>query len=205
MGLKVLTLNQRHLMRMGKITEIRWHGRGGQGAVLASRILAKACFLEGKWTQAFPFFGAERRGAPVMAFSRISDEPIKLRSQIYYPDVLVFLDPMFLSMPKAMEGFKESGILVVNTERNPEEIRVEKASKVATVPATSIAVDLGLAVAGLPIPNTVMVGAVIKATGLASLNSAKQAIKELIKGSLLQANERAVEIGYKGTKILSYS
>jgi len=190
---------------MGKITEIRWHGRGGQGAVLASRILAKACFLEGKWTQAFPFFGAERRGAPVMAFSRISDEPIKLRSQIYYPDVLVFLDPMFLSMPKAMEGFKESGILVVNTERNPEEIRVEKASKVATVPATSIAVDLGLAVAGLPIPNTVMVGAVIKATGLASLNSAKQAIKELIKGSLLQANERAVEIGYKGTKILSYS
>jgi len=190
---------------MGKITEIRWHGRGGQGAVLASRILAKACFLEGKWTQAFPFFGAERRGAPVMAFSRISDEPIKLRSQIYYPDVLVFLDPMFLSMPKAMEGFKESGILVVNTERNPEEIRVEKASKVATVPATSIAVDLGLAVAGLPIPNTVMVGAVIKATGLASLNSAKQAIKELIKGSLLQANERAVEIGYNRTKILSYS
>ncbi len=190
---------------MGKITEIRWHGRGGQGAVLASRILAKACFLEGKWTQAFPFFGAERRGAPVMAFSRISDEPIKLRSQIYSPDVLVFLDPLFLSMPKAMEGLKEGGILVVNTERNPEEIRVKKASKVATVPATSIAVDLGLAVAGLPIPNTVMVGAVIKATGLASLNSAKQAIKELIKGSLLQVNERAVEIGYNRTKIRIYS
>jgi len=192
-------------MGMGKITEIRWHGRGGQGAVLASRMLAKACFLEGKWTQAFPFFGAERRGAPVTAFSRISDEPIKLRSQIYSPHVLVFLDPLFLTMPKAMEGFREGGILVVNTERNPEEIMVEKASKVGTVPATSIAVDLGLAVAGLPIPNTVMVGAVIKATSLASLNSAKQAVRELIKGSLLQVNEKAIEIGYNRTRILTYS
>ncbi len=192
-------------MSMRKITEIRWHGRGGQGAVLASRILAKACFLEGKWTQAFPFFGAERRGAPVTAFSRISDEPIKLRSQIYSPDVLVFLDPLFLSIPKAIEGFKEGGILVVNTERNPEDIEVRGASKVATVAATSIAVDLGLAVAGLPVPNTVMVGAVIKATGLASLNSVKQAIKELIKGPLLQVNEKAVEMGYERTKIHTYS
>ncbi len=190
---------------MVKITEIRWHGRGGQGAVLASRILAKACFLEGKWTQAFPFFGAERRGAPVMAFSRISDKPIKLRSQIYSPDVLVFLDPLFLSLPKAMEGFKKGGTLVINTEKDPEEIKIKNASTVATVPATSIAVDLGLAVAGLPIPNTVMVGAVIKTTGLASLNSVKQAIRELIKGHLLQVNEKAVEIGYNRTKIHTYS
>lgn len=189
---------------MGKIIEIRWHGRGGQGAVLASRILAKACFLEGKWTQAFPFFGAERRGAPVMAFSRISDEPIKLRSQIYSPDVLVFLDPMFLSMPSALEGFKEGGILVVNTERAPEEIKMEKASVIATVPATSIAVDLGLAVAGLPIPNTVMVGATIKATNLSSIDNVKQAIRELIKEPLRQLNEKAVELGFKRTKI-SYS
>jgi len=205
MGLKVLTLDQRHLMSMGKIIEIRWHGRGGQGAVLASRILAKACFLERKWTQAFPLFGAERRGAPVMAFSRISDEPIKLRSQIYSPDVLVFLDPLFLSIPKAMEGLKEGGVLVVNTERNPEDIKVMRASKVATVPATSIAVDLGLSVAGLPVPNTVMVGALIRTTGLATLDSAKKAIRELIKGKFLQVNEKAVELGYERTKIHPYS
>ncbi len=188
---------------MAEIIEIRWHGRGGQGAVLASRILAKACFLEGKWTQAFPFFGAERRGAPVTAFSRISREPIKLRSQIYRPDILVFLDPMFLGMPKALEGLKEGGILVANTEKDPKEIGVKGASVVATVPATSIAIKLGLSVAGLPIPNTAMVGALVRTTGIARIESVKKAVKELIKGPLLQTNEKAVELGYENTKILA--
>lgn len=189
---------------MGKTIEVRWHGRGGQGAVLASRILAKACFMEGKWSQAFPFFGAERRGAPVMAFTRISDEPIKLRSQIYSPDILVFLDPMFLELPAAFDGFKPSGTLVANTDRDLREIGVD-AAKVASVPATDIAVELGLSVAGLPIPNTVMVGSLVRSTGLVELRTAKEAIRGLLKEELVRTNERATELGHERTRIYSRS
>ena len=185
---------------MAGIVEIRWHGRGGQGAVLASRILAMACFLEGKWSQAFPFFGAERRGAPVMAFTRVSDRPVRLRSQIYSPDALVFLDPMFLSLPAALDGLKPEGVLVANWSGHPRDIKA-KASKIATVDATDIAVKLGLSVASMTIPNTAMVGSLIKVTGLVDLGSTKGALRELMTEKLVEVNEKALELGYERTQV----
>ena len=189
---------------MGRILEIRWHGRGGQGVVLASRILAKACFLEGKWAQAFPFFGAERRGAPVTAFNRISDRPIRRRSQIYSPDILVFVDPMFLRMPGALSGLKEGGSLIANTHLPPEEVKA-RAALIATVPATDIAVKLKLSVAGLSVPNTVMLGALSRATGIVRLSSLKEAIKGLVREDMLELNRKAMELGYEKVRIYSPS
>jgi ketoisovalerate ferredoxin oxidoreductase, gamma subunit (EC 1.2.7.7)/pyruvate ferredoxin oxidoreductase, gamma subunit (EC 1.2.7.1) len=99
------------------LIEIRWHGRGGQGGVVASRIAAKAAFYEGYYSQAFPFFGAERRGAPVTAFTRISKEEIKLRSQIYEPDIIVIMDPALVRSEDSWKGLKNGGIVVANSEK----------------------------------------------------------------------------------------
>ncbi|RDD53361.1 MAG: pyruvate ferredoxin oxidoreductase [Candidatus Korarchaeota archaeon NZ13-K] len=181
--------------------EIRWHGRGGQGAVIASRIAAGAAFLEGKWSQAFPFFGAERRGAPVTAFTRIGSSPIRLRSQIYEPDVLVLMDPMFLEMEAAWRGVKPSTVVVANTQRNEELLLPARVSKLALVDATAISVDLGLRVAGLPVPNSAMVGALIRATGLFSLESAERAIGRVI-GRAVEKNVEALRRAYERTEVI---
>ncbi|MDK2464368.1 MAG: 2-oxoacid:acceptor oxidoreductase family protein [Candidatus Korarchaeota archaeon] len=184
------------------MVEIRWHGRGGQGVVLASRLLAKAAFYEGKWSQAFPFFGAERRGAPVMAFTRISSRPIRLRSQIYHPDVLVLVDPMFLGSSDVFEGLKAGATVVANTPRDPEELSVpEEVGRVATVDATGLALRLGLKVAGLPVPNTAMVGAVAKATGLAEIGSVESAIRDTLSGRGVEVNLSAAREGFDTVKV----
>ena len=186
-----------------KIIEIRWHGRGGQGAVVASMILAKAAFYEGYWSQAFPFFGAERRGAPIMAFTRLSKEPIKLRSQIYEPDILVVLDPMLVENPLIWRGFKEGGVVVMNTTKAPSEIKFEgKPSKVGTVDATKIAIDLGLVTEGLPKPNTAVVGAFSKVTGLVSLDHVKKAIVDTLGEKIAEPNIKAAELAYDSVKIV---
>jgi len=184
-----------------EVIEIRWHGRGGQGAVIASRIAAGAAFLEGKWSQAFPFFGAERRGAPVTAFTRIGSSPIRLRSQIYEPDVLVLMDPMFLEMEAAWRGVKPSTVVVANTQRNEELLLPARVSKLALVDATAISVDLGLRVAGLPVPNSAMVGALIRATGLFSLESAERAIGRVI-GRAVEKNVEALRRAYERTEVI---
>ncbi len=138
-----------------EIIEVRWHGRGGQGAVTAAELLAKAAYIDGyKDVQAFPFFGAERRGAPVTAFTRISSKKIHLRSQIYNPDVVVVLDPSLLGMVNVLEGLRNGGMLVVNISKQPEELLemgIPPKYKIATVDATKIALDLGLKVAGIPV------------------------------------------------------
>jgi len=108
---------------LGQLIEVRWHGRGGQGAVTAAQILAEAAYLEGyKGVQAFPYFGAERRGAPIMAFTRMSDEEIRIRSQIYNPDFVVVLDSTLLGLIRVDEGLKEGGIIIVNSSKEPYEL-----------------------------------------------------------------------------------
>src|SRR5512139_3269449 len=105
-----------------QMIEIRWHGRGGQGAVTSVELLALAAIEEGKYAQGFPAFGPERRGAPVLAFNRIDDKPIKVRSGIYHPDVVVVLDSSLVKLVNITEGLKPDGILIVNTTKTPQEL-----------------------------------------------------------------------------------
>ncbi|MEM2118446.1 MAG: 2-oxoacid:acceptor oxidoreductase family protein, partial [Candidatus Bathyarchaeia archaeon] len=120
------------------LKEIRIHGRGGQGSVTAAELLAHAAFIEGKWVQAFPYFGAERRGAPVKAFARISDESILIHSQVYNPDYVIVLDPAIYKTVDVTEGLKKDGVIILNTTKHPDETGI-KNYKVATVDATGIA------------------------------------------------------------------
>jgi pyruvate ferredoxin oxidoreductase gamma subunit/2-oxoisovalerate ferredoxin oxidoreductase gamma subunit len=177
------------------LKEVRIHGRGGQGGVTAAEMLARVAFKEGKWVQAFPFFGAERRGAPVKAFARLSDEPILVRSQVYNPDYVVVLDHTLLEVTDVTEGLKPDGIVIINTTRKPEEINI-KGYRVATVDATGIAIELGLLVAGLPVVNTPMIGAFAKATNEVKLESVIEAIKETWGGAAGEKNAKAAELAY---------
>jgi 2-oxoacid:acceptor oxidoreductase gamma subunit (pyruvate/2-ketoisovalerate family) len=178
------------------LREIRIHGRGGQGSVTAAQILAHAAFIEGKWVQAFPYFGAERRGAPVKAFARIDEKPIFVHSQIYNPDYVIVLDPVIYKVVDVTEGLRKDGIVLINTTRNPAEIGM-KGCRVATVDATGIALELNLVVAGAPIVSTSILGAFAKATGEIKLESVLKAIKETWLGSAGEKNARAAELAYE--------
>jgi len=178
------------------LKEIRIHGRGGQGSVTAADVLAHAAFLEGKWVQAIPYFGAERRGAPVKAFARISDEPIRVHSQIYNPDYVIVLDSAIFRFVDVTEGLKKDGTIVMNTTKKPEEMGF-KGHNVATVDATGIALELNLLVAGLPVVNTSILGAFAKATGEVKLASVVKAIKETWSGAAGEKNARAAELAYE--------
>lgn len=161
--------------------EIRFHGRGGQGAVIGGKILATAIFSEGKFVQAFPSFGVERRGAPVTAFVRIDDKRIDLRSQIYTPDHLVVLDPTLLNNPQTFDGFKGKGFILINSKRTPEELaKLPKLSgfNVATVDASGIAVRNRLGSAMSPIVNTAILGAICRITKLCSIEAIMQSVKK---------------------------
>ena len=176
--------------------EVRWHGRGGQGAWTASEILAKAAVHEGKYIQSFPEFGPERMGAPLRAFTRISDEPINMHCAIYTPDVVVVLDPTLLKTIPVTEGLDEDGILVVNTRERPKELRKQldlSGRKVWTVSATDIAVKI----LGRPITNTAMLGAVAHATGIVDLKSLEKVIREEFPLKIAEKNVEVVEEAYK--------
>jgi len=160
--------------------EIRFHGRGGQGSVIASEILSKAVFLEGKDVQSFPFFGVERRGAPVQAYTRIDDKPIRVKTNIYTPDCVVVLDPSLLKSQNVTAGLKEGGYLLINTEKKPEELAIAFKGLMATVDATDIALKLGLGSKSAPIVNTAILGALAKVTGLVRLDSITTAISESV-------------------------
>jgi 2-oxoacid:acceptor oxidoreductase gamma subunit (pyruvate/2-ketoisovalerate family) len=178
------------------LKEIRIHGRGGQGSVTAAELLAHAAFLEGKWVQAIPYFGAERRGAPVKAFARISDEPILAHSQIYSPDYVIVLDPAIHKFVDVTEGLKKNGIIIMNTTKKPEETGLE-GWRIATVDATGIALELNLLVAGLPVVNTAIIGAFAKATDEIKLESVLKAIKGTWLGVAGEKNARAAELAYE--------
>lgn len=149
--------------------EMRFHGRGGQGAVTSAELVAQAAIDTGKYATAFPSFGPERRGAPVVAFARVDDEPIRLRSKVYNPDVVVVLDPSLLEIANPTEGIREDGVLIINSSQQPEVIRKQLAysGKIALVDASLIARE----VLGLPITNTTMVGALLKGADLLSVES----------------------------------
>lgn len=174
--------------------EIRWHGRGGQGAVTSAELLAQAAISEGKYAQAFPSFGPERRGAPVLAFVRISaSKPIKVRAEITKPDVVVVLDPGLLKIVDFTSGLKKDGIVVINTVKSAEQIRKELKidSAIVTVNATKIAREL----LGVPITNTTMVGAVLKATGAVKMESLLEPLKHRF-GRLAEKNIGAMKRAY---------
>jgi 2-oxoacid:acceptor oxidoreductase gamma subunit (pyruvate/2-ketoisovalerate family) len=178
--------------------EIRWHGRGGQGAVTSVEMMALAAIDEGKYAQGFPAFGPERRGAPVMAFNRISDMPIKIRSGIYRPDVVVVLDPSLVNLVPVTDGLKPNGILIVNTSKPAEEIRkvLNYRGTLYTVDATRIA----RGELGVPITNTTMLGAVLKATGVLRLDALKNPLDHRF-GKLAARNMAALKRAYKEVKM----
>jgi len=158
--------------------EIRIHGRGGQGAVIASKLLASAVFREGKHVQSFPSFGVERRGAPVTAFTRIDDQPIRLRCQIYEPDHLVVLDPTLLKAVDVTTGLKAGGWIVINSSRPPASFHLPACYRVATVDASAIAIRHRLGPANAPIVNTAILGAFARVTGLVGLEAILEAVRE---------------------------
>ncbi len=164
------------------MVEIRFHGRGGQGAVKGSDILAIAAFKEGKEVQSFPFFGVERRGAPVTAYTRISNEEIRIHSYIYEPDILVVLDSTLIGAVPITEGLKQNGIVIINTEKKPEDFSFPDVSEphIFTVDCSAIAVKYKLGSKAAPIVNTTILGAVAKVTGLVKLQSIIEAIREKI-------------------------
>ncbi len=157
------------------MVEIRFHGRGGQGAVTSAELTALAAIDEGKFAQAFPSFGPERRGAPVMAFVRVSDERIRTREKVYEPDIVVILDPSLLQIVDVEAGLKEGGMVVLNTTKSFAEVRRETGIKarLALVDATKIATET----MRLPITNTTMLGALLKATDLIPVNALRGPIQ----------------------------
>lgn len=176
--------------------EIRFHGRGGQGAVVASNMLADAAFREGKHVQAFPFFGVERRGAPVSSFTRINDIPIKIRSQVYNPDYVIVLDSTLIDIIDVTSGLKRNGIIIINTDKKPSEFNLS--FKVATIDATSIALDNKLGSKMAPIVNTSILGAFAKVSRVISLESIIMAIEES-DISKKEDNIKAAEMAYQKT------
>jgi len=160
------------------MVEIRFHGRGGQGTVVASKILADAIAKEGNYVQAYPEFGVERRGAPVFAFIRIDNKPIYDKSKIYTPDHVVVVDPTLIEAIDVTEGLKDGGWIIINSDKKPAELDFPKKYKVATINATEIAVKHKLGTLAAPIVNTAMVGAVVKILNLAKIDSVLKAVKE---------------------------
>jgi len=158
--------------------EIRFHGRGGQGTVVASKILADAIAKEGNYVQAYPEFGVERRGAPVYAFIRINDKPIFDKSRIYHPDHVVVVDPTLIEAIDVTEGLKDGGWIIVNSDKKPEELSFPLKYKVATINATEIAVKYKLGTMAAPIVNTAIAGAVVKILKLAKIEALLEAVRE---------------------------
>jgi pyruvate ferredoxin oxidoreductase gamma subunit len=173
--------------------EIRIHGRGGQGSVTAAELLAVAAFTDDKFSQAFPAFGVERRGAPVQAFTRINDTQIRLRSQIYEPDYVIVQDPTLLEVVDVASGLKDDGMLIINSDFKPEHFELDTKAKIMTVNATKIALDI----IGRPIVNTVLLGAFAGATGEIKPESIMEAVKERFPGKIGERNAEAIMQAYQ--------
>lgn len=169
--------------------EIRIHGRGGQGNVSAAELLANAAFKDGKFSQAFPSFGAERIGAPVQAFVRIDDKKIRVREEVRFPDYLIIQDQYLIDSVPVLDGLNPKGLVLINTEKRPEEMQLKTTATVETIPATEIAIEI----IGRPIPNAIMIGAFCSLTGLVSLEAVQQAILEKFPGSVGKNNVAALE------------
>jgi len=182
------------------VIEIRFHGRGGQGAVVASNILASAFFREGKHVQSFPAFGGERRGAPVMAFVRADDKEIGIRSNIYHPDHVVVLDATLIKITDITAGLKESGWILANSPKPPHDYPFSSRFSTATINANTIAVKHRLGSPTSPIVNTAILGALSRVTALVGIDSVVEAIRESVPTDP-EANVRATLEAYENVEL----
>ncbi|HHV80301.1 MAG TPA: 2-oxoacid:acceptor oxidoreductase family protein [bacterium] len=189
---------------MQQLIEIRWHARAGQGAKSAAYLLAESALGAGKYIQAFPEYGPERMGAPMKAYTRIGEAPIRIHSQITDPDVIVVLDPSLLKLSDTLEGWKDSSVLIINTNKSPKEIRESlnlKGGKVCTIDATRISMDT----IGRNIPNTPLLGALIRVMGTPSLDGVLEELRRKFSGrfseKVMQGNIEAVKRAYEEVQI----
>ena len=185
---------------MGKTLEIRWHGRGGQGAKTGAFLLAESMIEQGKYAQGFPDYGPERMGAPIRGYNRISDEPIRVHSGVQTPDIVIVLDPTLIATGTLIDGIKPESVLIVNSHESPEKIKAElgaDGNRVFTVDATGIALDE----MGRPIPNTPMIGALLKVTDLAEIEKMSAILTKKFKGKLsdkmIAGNLKALRRAYE--------
>jgi 2-oxoacid:acceptor oxidoreductase gamma subunit (pyruvate/2-ketoisovalerate family) len=177
-----------------ELIEIVFHGRGGQGAVTAANLFVAAALEDGnKGVQAFPFFGAERRGAPVRAFARISQDEVNLRSEIYNPDIVVVLDESIMDIVDVLKGLKKNGKILINTRKKPKDFDFSKKYNVATVDATGIALKNEILVGGIPVINTPILGAIPKILDRVTLKSIQNTVKGKWKGELAEKNVKATQ------------
>lgn len=178
--------------------EIRFHGRGGQGAVTSAELVAQAAIKQNRYAQAFPSFGPERRGAPVQAFLRVSDTPIKLRSKVYNPDNVIILDSTLLRTINPSDGLKENGFVIINSHKNADELKeLFPGHNIACVDASKIAKEE----LGVPITNTTMLGALIKASGVVDIEALEEPVRERF-GLLAQKNINAYTRAFNETVII---
>jgi len=187
----------------GRVLEIRWHARGGQGAVTAAKALAEAALVEGRYVQASPEYGPERAGAPIRAYNRLSDAPIRIYGQVTNPQVVVVLDPTLLGSEDILEGTSGEALILVNSPLPPERLRERlrvQGRKLYTLDATRIALEE----IGRPFPNTPMLGAVAKVTKGFSVDGVLKQIEESLGKKLprkvVEGNLKAVRRGYDEVK-----
>ncbi|MGD0352231.1 MAG: 2-oxoacid:acceptor oxidoreductase family protein [Dehalococcoidia bacterium] len=185
-----------------KLYEIRWHGRGGQGAVTAAKIIAQAAYFKGyQGVTAAPSFGAERRGVPVSALTRISTESIAVVSQVENPSAVVVLDQSLLKYEEVISGLSSDGWLIVNSWLHPKELKIKGDFNIAAADATKVCRELGLMVGGLPMVNTAMLGAFAYATQIVDMPSIEKVIRERFSNSAIDINLAAIEKTYEITKL----
>jgi 2-oxoacid:acceptor oxidoreductase gamma subunit (pyruvate/2-ketoisovalerate family) len=176
--------------------ELRFHGRGGQGTVVASMTLAQAAFIAGRYVQSYPDFGVERRGAPVMAFARIAeegDDDLFVRQDIRAPHHLLVLDPTLLASANVLAGLRPGGWVVVNTPDSPDRLGIDPSIRVATVDASAIALRHGLGTPAQPVVNTAILGAFARVTGIVSLDDLLTAIEREVPSKAEENRAAAVE------------
>lgn len=181
------------------LKEFRWHGRGGQGAWTASELLARAAISEGKYIQSFPEFGPERMGAPVKAYTRISDKPIRLHCAVYNPDLSIVMDPTLLATVPVANGLGNEGILIINSPEDPK-IMKEKLKMTQGSIWTVSATDIAMKILGRAITNTAMLGVVARATGIVEMKSIEKAVQNRFPGPLAEKNMGVINEAYKEAK-----
>lgn len=179
------------------MSEVRFHGRGGQGVVTTSKILANAFARTGQFGASFPMFGFERRGAPVTAFGRFSDKPVREKTQIYNPDIIVVLDPSQRNSEAVFKGLLPGGMMLLNDSDDAADISHENLKKLGIIDANKIALEE----IGLPIPNTVIAGAFAKLSGLLDVEPCCAALEDYFDGKKLAANIVCARRGYEEVKV----
>ncbi|ODA43747.1 Pyruvate:ferredoxin oxidoreductase, gamma subunit [Thermodesulfovibrio sp. N1] len=184
--------------------EVRWHGRGGQGTVTAAKVFADACLSGGRYVQAFPEYGPERAGAPLRAYNRISSKELRMHCPVSNPDVVVVVDPTLIESIDVTEGAKDNASFIVNSSKDPKELReklkLKSTQKIYVVDATKIALECF----GRPMPNSPMVGALNRVTGLVNLETLLEDVKKSFgkkfAQKIIDGNLLAVKRGYEEVK-----